>query len=88
MTIESIMNNNASPAGIAESFGWMFIESYAKYKAAQTIKRLRDNDKACLDTKGRLMDSKTKARLLEQAAFLRKRAAGQAELPQIKVVAI
>lgn len=58
-------------------------KDYYKHAAFKKMREFRKNDSACLELKGRLMSSKTKAKLLNNIAFLRKRATGQESLPTI-----
>lgn len=60
-----------------------FTEEYYKGAAFKKMASFKANDIACEEIRGRRMDSATKARLLNDIAFLRQRYTGQAELPKI-----
>lgn len=65
-----------------------FTQDFYKDAAFKKMRSFRRNDKACFEIKGRNMDSKTKAKMLNNIAFLRRRYTGQEELPIIKVVGV
>lgn len=60
-----------------------FDNEFYKEAAFKKMDAFKRADNACLDIRGRRMNSETKARLLDNIAFLRQRYTGQAELPKI-----
>lgn len=63
-----------------------FTNEFYKEAAFKKMEAFKRNDKACYEIRGRGMNTATKAKMLDNIAFLRKRYTGQADLPVIKHV--
>lgn len=63
-----------------------FTNAWYKAKAIEKMQGFKRNDVACFEIKGHKMPSATKAKLLNDIAFCRRRFTGQEELPTMLIV--